>query len=74
MGPPQRAADARGELAQDRLAELDRVDSWRRSFQATRDEERWQRRLLQLVSFRSSNNSLPKWKNPADETQRLLGT
>ena len=69
----QRRRHRRGLLSEDRITRLDAAGPWRLSSRALADEDRWWTRLQEAATYRSETGRWPRWRNPANEHERVLG-
>jgi hypothetical protein len=60
-------------LPEDRRQILAVLPGWDSSQRADLDAERWETRLEQLRAFAAAEGRWPRFRNPADEAERVLG-
>ena len=69
----QRRRHRRRLLSEDRIIRLDAAGPWRLSSPALADEQRWWKRLKESAAYRRETRRWPRWRNPANEQESVLG-
>ena len=69
----QRRRHRRGLLSEDRIILLDAAGPWQLSSRALADEQRWWTRLKEAATNRRETGRWPRWRNPDNEQERVLG-
>lgn len=69
----QRRAYVAGVLPVDRCQVLDAMPGWDSNQRAVQEAERWASRLEELRMFRAEWGRWPRFRDPVDEAERVLG-